>query len=57
MDSLRTLGPALLCFFQQFEDSGKTNPSINEIKSSISKSAPPPRSQSSSSSDSDAAQF
>ncbi|GAU30204.1 hypothetical protein TSUD_311550 [Trifolium subterraneum] len=50
MDSLRTLGPALLCFFQQFEDSGETNPSI-------SKSPPPSRSESSSSSDSDAAQF
>jgi hypothetical protein len=47
MDSLRTLGPALLCFFQQFEDSG-------EIKPSVSKSPPPPRSQSSSSFDSDA---
>ncbi|KAK2446600.1 hypothetical protein QL285_017384 [Trifolium repens] len=47
MDSLRTLGPALLCFFQQFEDSG-------EIKPSFSTSPPPPRSQSSSSFDSDA---
>ncbi|CAJ2642868.1 unnamed protein product [Trifolium pratense] len=50
MDSLRTLGPALLCFFQQFEDSGETIPSI-------SKSPPPPRSQSSSSSDSDEGKF
>ncbi|XP_027354515.1 nitrate regulatory gene2 protein-like isoform X1 [Abrus precatorius] len=53
MESLKTLGPALLCFFAHFEDSGETNSPINETKPSLPKS-PPPRSPSSSSSDSDA---
>ncbi|XP_061372802.1 protein ALTERED PHOSPHATE STARVATION RESPONSE 1-like [Gastrolobium bilobum] len=47
MESLKTLGPALLCFFDQFEDSGETN----EIKPHLSKS-PPLHSPSSSSSSS-----
>lgn len=47
MESLRTLGPTLLHFFQQFEDSSA------ETKPSLSKPSPP-RSKSSSSSDSDA---
>ncbi|KAJ1427380.1 hypothetical protein SESBI_09630 [Sesbania bispinosa] len=56
MESLRTLASALLCFFNQFEDSEETNPPINESESkpSLSKPPPPPRSPSSSSSDSDA---
>lgn len=48
MDSLKTLGPALLCFFQGFEDSDETNVPIKETK------VQPPRSPSSLSSDSDA---
>lgn len=50
MESLKTLGPALLCFFQGFEDSDETNVAIKETKVPLAKSP----SSLSSSSDSDA---
>lgn len=53
MESLRTLGPALLCFFDGFDDSDETNVPNKETKTSVAKSEPPPRSPSSLSSDSD----
>ncbi|RDX79975.1 Nitrate regulatory gene2 protein, partial [Mucuna pruriens] len=53
MESLKTLGPALLCFFDGFEDFDETNVPIKETKVPVVKS-PTPRSPSSVSSDSDA---
>lgn len=54
MESLKTLGPALLCFFDQFEDSGSAEETTNPQKINEAKSPPLPHSSSSSSSDSDA---
>jgi len=53
MEALRTLGPALLCFFDGFDDFDETNVPNKETKVSVEKSQPPPRSPSSLSSDSD----
>ncbi|KAG5018173.1 hypothetical protein JHK87_014028 [Glycine soja] len=53
MEALKTLGPALLCFFDGFDDSDETSVRIKETKVPVATKSPPPRSPSSLSSDSD----
>ncbi|KAL2346193.1 hypothetical protein Fmac_000193 [Flemingia macrophylla] len=50
MDSLKALGPALLCFFEHFDDSDDASVAVKETKAK----SPAPRSPSSVSSDSNA---
>ncbi|KAG5047953.1 hypothetical protein JHK85_009056 [Glycine max] len=53
MEALKTLGHALLCFFDGFEDSDETNVPNKETKVPVATKSPPPHSPSSFSSDSD----